>query len=320
MVCPAKGCDKDRFIHQTYQGGYDVSMPDLPEASASPSPPAPSKARRLLKRTLIYLFVIYILWLVIAFTIQRSILFPSGLVGGAAGAPGVSAPPGVEVLTLDIPGGQVEAWFIPGEGVSADSPGPLVVFAHGNAELIDHWPDGLRGYKQLGISVLLPEFRSYGRSDGEPSQQALKQDYIQFYDLVAAKPEVDPARVILHGRSIGGAVVAQLATERPSAAMIQQSSPASIKRMARRFLAPGLLVKDPFDSVKVIESYPSPVLVMHGSKDMTIPPSHANLLAQASTHPNTKLILYGVDHNTLPPAGPYWDHIEQFLEDAHVLP
>ncbi len=293
-----------------------LAMSDRPDTAVNPSPPAPSKARRLLKRTLIYLVVIYLLWLAIAFAIQRSILFPSSLAGDVSAA---TAPDGVEVIRLEIEAGRVEAWYIPGEGVSAESTGPLVIFAHGNAELIDQWPNSLRGYTRLGISVLLPEFRSYGRSDGEPSQEALKQDYTRFYDLITARPEVDPARVILHGRSIGGAVIAQLATVRPSNCMVLQSSPASIRLMARRFLAPGALVRDPYDSVSVIQSYPSPVLVMHGTQDQTIPPSHANLLAEASTHPDTRLIFYEVDHNTLPPSGPYWADIEQFLKDAGVL-
>lgn len=291
-------------------------MSESPDTVANPVHPPPARPRRLLKRALIYLLVIYLIWLIIAFTIQRSILFPSSLAGDVSAA---SAPPGVEVIHLEIDGGQVEAWFIPGEGVSPESPGPLVIFAHGNAELIDQWPTNLRGYTTRGISVLLPEFRSYGRSDGAPSQEALKQDYIAFYDRVTTRLEVDPSRVVLHGRSIGGAVVAQLADQRPSAAMIQQSSPASIRLMARRFLAPGFLVKDPYDSVKVIQSYPSPVLVMHGTNDGTVPPSHANLLADASTHTHSRLIFYEVDHNTLPPTGPYWDEIEGFLKDAGVL-
>lgn len=291
-------------------------MPDPSDAVPEKTKPTPGGPRRLLRRTLIYLVVIYLLWLLMAFTLQRSILFPSSLAGDVRGA---SAPPGVEVLHLDIEGGRVEAWFVPGEGVSPEAPGPLVVFAHGNAELIDQWPTGLRGYQQRGISVLLPEFRGYGRSDGDPSQDALKQDYAAYYDLVTARPEVDASRVVLHGRSIGGAVIAQLATQRPSRAMIQQSSPASIRLMARRFLAPGFLVRDPYDSVAVVRDYPAPVLVMHGKDDGTVPPSHARRLAEASTHPGSRLIFYDVDHNTLPPSGPYWDEIERFLKDAGVL-
>ncbi len=281
-----------------------------------PDPPIPSRTRRLIKRTMIYLIAIYLIWLMIGCSIQRSILFPRSLAGGSAS---VTPPQGIEVLHIDSDQGQVEAWFIPGDAVTAESPGPVVIFAHGNAELIDHWPDALRHYKRLGISVLLPEFRGYGRSAGEPSQHAIAQDFAQFYDQIIQRPDVDPARIILHGRSIGGGVAAQLADDRPSAAMILQSSPSSIKRLAARLLLPWFLVRDPFDSVRVLKDYKQPVLVMHGSADKTIPPSHATRLAKATSNPISRLIFYDVDHNTLPPGEPYWKDIEQFLIDADVL-
>jgi len=265
---------------------------------------------------MIYLFVIYLAWLLIGCSIQRSILFPRSMVGD----PG-PVPPRDEVVVLyvDSPQGRVEGWFIPGDGVSAEVPGPVVIFAHGNGELIDYWPDGLRGYTHLGVSVLLPEFRGYGRSAGDPSQRAIGEDFARFYDRAIAMPVVDPARVVLHGRSIGGGVAAQLAADRPSAVMILQSSPSSIKRMAARFLVPGFLVRDPFDSVRVVRDYPHPVLVMHGQADKIVPPSHATRLANAASNPVSRLIFYDVDHNTLPPAGAYWSDIELFLKDAGVL-
>lgn len=277
---------------------------------------APAGARRLLKRTMIYLLAIYLAWLLIGCSVQRSVLFPRSMAGGLGP---VMIPKGVEVLYIDSAQGRVEAWFIPGEGVSADAPGPVVIFAHGNAELIDHWPDGLHGYTRLGVSVLLPEFRGYGRSAGDPSQRAIGEDYARFYDMVIQRPQVDPSRVVLHGRSVGGGVAAQLAADRPSAALILQSSPSSIKRIAARFLVPWFLVRDPFDAVRVVKDYEHPVLVMHGSVDTIIPPSHAKRLANATTNPDSRLIFYDVDHNTPPPQRPYWRDIEQFLKDAGVL-
>lgn len=263
---------------------------------------------------MIYLLVIYLGWLLVGFFIQRSILFPRSLAGGAGGMSDDT-----EVLYVESPAGPVEAWFIPGKDVSAEHPGPVVIFAHGNAELIDHWPDELRGYTRLGISVLLPEFRGYGRSAGEPSQRAIAEDYTRFYDTVIQCPEVDPLRIILHGRSIGGGVAAQLAADRPSAVLILQSAPASIKRMAARFLFPWFLVRDPFDSVHVVKNYPGPVLVMHGKTDNIVPPGHADRLANASTHAGSRQIWYDVDHNTLPPAHAYWDDIEDLLKDTGIL-
>ena len=270
---------------------------------------------------MIYLVVIYLAWLWVGFFIQRRILFPRYMVQAppVASMVGMVMTYGIDVLTVDSPQGPVEGWFMPGIGVSAESPGPVVIFAHGNGELIDHWPYELDAYTNMGVSVLLPEYRGYERSAGDPSQKAIAQDYAAFYDLIIQRPDVDAARVVLHGRSIGGGVAAQLADDRPSAAMILQSSPSSIRRIAARFLVPWFLVRDPFNSVPVVRDYPYPVLVMHGSQDHIIPPSHATRLANAATHPESRLILYDTDHNTIPPSDTYWDDIEQFLKDADVL-
>ena len=76
-------------------------------------------------------------------------------------------------IWLDTEEGRVEAWLIPGDDVSAERPGPAVVFTHGNAELIDYWPAALAGYQKLGATLLLPEYRGYGRSAGSPSQEKI---------------------------------------------------------------------------------------------------------------------------------------------------
>jgi alpha-beta hydrolase superfamily lysophospholipase len=275
-----------------------------------------AKGRLPAKRIMIYVVTIYLLWLAAGYTIQRSVLFPRSLVDVPKNFPETR---GVERLTIDSPQGVVEACFIPGRGVHADAPGPLVIFAHGNGELIDHWPDFLAVYNDMGISVLLPEYRGYGRSAGNPSQKAIAEDFAAFYDLVTARPEIDADRVILHGRSIGGGIVAQLAEDRPSAAMILQSSPASVRRIAARFLLPWFLVRDPFNSVPVVRAYDNPVLVMHGRYDRIVSPRHGQRLADAADHPVSRLLLYDTDHNTVPPSASYWNDIEAFLEDAGVL-
>ena len=268
----------------------------------------------LLKRLMIYLLLIYCCWLLIGCAIQRAILFPRSMAGGQT-----DRPADAQLLTRPIDGGNVEAWFIPGDNVSAQNPGGLVIFAHGNGELIDHWPDMLEPYRYMGFSILLPEFRGYGRSAGKPSQKDIADDYRYFYDQAIQRPEVDPDRIILHGRSLGGGVISQLAKDRPSAVLILQSSPASIKRMAGRFLVPPFLVLDPFDTESVVEQYQHPILIMHGKADNVIPPSHAQRLADVATNPKSRLLYYESDHNTVPPSATYWQDIEQFLKDADVF-
>lgn len=226
---------------------------------------------------------------------------------------------GLVRLTVTTGQGEVEAWLLPGRGVSPGHPGPAVIFAHGNAELIDLWPREMERYRRMGISVLLPEYRGYGRSAGSPSQEAITADFERFYDQLVARPEVDRRRVVFHGRSLGGGAVCALAARRPPAAMVLQSTFTSMRRMARRYLVPGFLVRDPYDNLEVVGALGCPVLIVHGRRDRLIPFEHGVELSRAAAR--ATLVDYPeADHNDCPPDwSRFWDEVERFLRQAGIL-
>ena len=264
--------------------------------------------RRLLLSLLLLLTVMMLM-----FSLQRLFLFPRHATEPLPDAG--SDVPGLVRLDLE---GPVEGWLLPGDGVSAARPGPAVIFAHGNAELIDYWTEVMARYRRLGVSVLLPEYRGYGRSAGSPSQGAITEDFIRFHDRLAARPEVDARRIVFHGRSLGGGAVCALASHRRPAALILQSTFTSVRRMARRFLMPGVLVRDPFDNLAVVRELGCPLLIVHGTRDRLIPFSQAEELRDAA--PGARLVSYPADHNTTPPDWDhFWGEVERFLRDSKVL-
>jgi fermentation-respiration switch protein FrsA (DUF1100 family) len=247
---------------------------------------------------------------------QRAILFPRQYTtpDPRAGAD----VPGLEKIWIPSAAGPVEGWLLAGQGVDPNHPGPLVLFAHGNAELIEYWPGPLSEYRRMGVSVFLPEFRGYGRSAGSPSQQAITEDFLAFYDQIARRPEVDPKRIVFHGRSMGGGAVCALAALRPPRALILQSTFASIKDLARKFMLPGFLVADPFDNQAVLRQLAAPILILHGRQDDLIPFDHAERLHAAA--PGSQFIAYDCGHNDCPPdEGVYWNDIRGFLREAGVI-
>ncbi|MEQ8278048.1 MAG: alpha/beta hydrolase [Deltaproteobacteria bacterium] len=263
---------------------------------------------RTAQRLLIGAAVCYVLYGAVLTYLQRSIIFPRHVVQvPAEGGRGVEG----ETWWLDTPEGRVEAWFLVGEGRTADAPGPAVIFAHGNGEAIDFWQLPLARYRTLGVSVLLAEFRGYGRSAGEPSQESITSDYIAFYDRLVARPEVDAAKIVFHGRSLGGGVVGSLAAHRPCAAMILESTFLSIRSFAQQFLLPGFLVADPFDTEAVVRELQSPVLVLHGRRDTVVPYHHGETLSRVAK--DAKLVTYDCGHNDMPSDDTYWDPVEAFV-------
>jgi hypothetical protein len=258
-----------------------------------------------------FLALLYFLWLVTLYVLQGRLIFP----GTHMRTPGdsLARPENAEPLWLDAPRGtRTEAWFIPGVGRSAESPGALVVFAHGNAELIDDLPWSLSHYTQQGISLLLIEYRGYGRSTGSPGQQAIVADYVAMLDRVVARGAVDPARLIFHGRSVGGGVIAQLAAQRRPGVLILESTFTSLSSMATRYLALPFLLRHPFHTDRVIGALGVPILIMHGSRDRTIPVCNGRKLHALA--PQSQYVEFEAGHNDFPPdLDVYWETIDGFL-------
>ena len=70
---------------------------------------------------------------------------------------------GLEKFWLDTDSGRVEAWFVPPVGSLSGKPRPVVIFGHGNGELIDFWPAELQKFTRLGVALMLVEYPGYGR-------------------------------------------------------------------------------------------------------------------------------------------------------------
>lgn len=220
---------------------------------------------------------------------------------------------GLEKVWLDTASGKVETWFLPAAPSRNAGPAPAVIFAHGNAELIDFWPEELKKFTHFGIGVMLVEYPGYGRSEGTPSQRSIGEAFVAAYDHLVQRADVDDSRIILIGRSIGGGAACALAARRPSAALILMSTFTSARSFASRYLAPGFLMRDPFDNLSVVESYPNPVLIIHGKYDELIPYRHGVSLYKAAKQ--GKMITYDSGHNDCPPNwNTFWQDIESYFQ------
>lgn len=287
--------------------------------SETASVPTPRLARtRRWLRALACVTLLYVTGCAVLYFYQDHMVFPTDM---APEPLRQVADPGIVPLRLDLAGGgQVEAWFVPAPGITPEQAGPLVVFCHGNAELIDYQDEIVRGYHALGCSVMMPEYRGYGRSAGTPSQKAIRDDSVRFYDQVITRPEVDTTRIVFHGRSLGGGVAADLAAQRRPAALILESTFTSVAAMAHRYGVPSFLAKHPFRTDRVILHLDAPVLIFHGTRDDIIPVKHGRRLH--AIRPDAVYIEYDCAHNDFPGRGnrdAYWAEIARFLGQAGIL-
>jgi len=253
--------------------------------------------------------------------VQRQIIFPRSHIPYSSGAE--KADPGIEKIWLTTHSGNFETWFMPPLNTNLSKralakPAPAVIFGHGNAELIDFCPEELKVFTRIGIGVLLIEYPGYGRSEGSPSQKNISYAFDAGYNYLVSRKDVDPSRIILFGRSVGGGAVCSLASNKPSSALILQSTFTSVSAFASRFLAPCFLVRDPFNNLSVIRTYTGPVLIIHGKNDDIIPFSHGKTLYENCL--KGKLIVYDCSHNDCPPDYLIFQKdIETFLTDVGII-
>jgi pimeloyl-ACP methyl ester carboxylesterase len=265
-----------------------------------------STSLRLCLLLLLVGVVCYGCYLTFFYLLQRSLLFPRHLLPVRAGpTPHV---PGLEQHWLTTSQGRVEAWYLPPSDRASTGKAPLII-GHGNAERIDDWLAAVTGLRRMGVGVLLVEYPGYGRSQGSPTQASITETFVAAYDAILDHPQVDPTKIILFGRSVGGGVVAALSAQRPSAALILLSTFTDVRSFARRYGLPRWAVRDPFDTLAVVRAYRQPVLILHGQHDRTIPYAHAVALQQAARQ--GELVPLACDHNDCVTD---WDHFWQALQ------
>ena len=257
---------------------------------------------------------VYVGWATLLFIMQRSMMFP----GENLVLPTLAAsqlPGGVQSIQLPFSDGFAEAWFVPAQ---VTQPSSAVLFAHGNAELIGNALQDARSLAQLGMSVLLVEYPGYGRSDGFPSRKSIGEVFLASYDWLAARPDVDEDRIVGFGRSLGSGAITDLTQHRPLRALVLQSPFISAAHFARRYLLPGLLVRDRFNNLSALSRFPGPVLLIHGTRDRIIPHTHSERLVRASEQ--AELVSLDCGHNDCPPNwAEYISSIRDFLIRSDVI-
>ena len=274
-------------------------------------------ATHIMLKIVLWFLVLYAGYCLLLFLAQRHMLFPRSMMPPVSGEERQKNP-SLETLWIQTSFGKIEAWYIPPARRSDNQPVPLVIFAHGNAETIDFCAQEMSQFSLWGIGTLLVEFPGYGRSEGKPSQASITEAFINAYDLMALRKDIDASKIILYGRSMGGGAICSLSKHRPAAALILMSTFTSVRSFSSRYLVPAFLVRDPFDNIDAVRTFPGPVLIIHGKHDEIIPINHGKSLYQVS--PNARFLSYACGHNDCPPDWPrFWEDVKGFLMDAGLI-
>ncbi|NLL37302.1 MAG: alpha/beta hydrolase [Fretibacterium sp.] len=201
-----------------------------------------------------------------------------------------------EDVTLTTSDGlNLHGWYLP-----VSTPRATLLFCHGNGGNIGDRLESLRIFHQLGVSILIFDYRGYGKSDGKPTPEGTALDAEAAWNWLLEEKNVLPNDIIVFGRSLGGAVALELMRhKKPRVAILESTfaSPFGVLRID--FLVPflRLVIGDVWNSKEAAQSLRTPVLCLHSPDDDIVPYREGVRLYEALAGEKEFIELQG-DHNT----------------------
>jgi fermentation-respiration switch protein FrsA (DUF1100 family) len=191
-------------------------------------------------------------------------------------------------------GARMHGWYFPVPGSRQ-----VVMLCHGNAGNISHRIETAEFLTSLGVNAFLFDYRGYGRSDGSATEQNTYADARAVYEWLRSEKNFSPQAIFIFGRSLGGAVAVELATQVNCGGLIVESSFTSAAALGKRmfpYMPIDLLLRIRYDSLARINSINCPLLVTHSPQDEVIPFEMGKALFDAANEPKQFVSLAG-GHN-----------------------
>jgi len=214
-----------------------------------------------------------------------------------------------EIVKIDVGDGELISGVFIGDPNSEF----VLLYSHGNAEDIGHVRGILEDLAARGFGVFAYDYRGYGTSGGKASEKNVYRDAEAAYDYLVGKMGIPAGRIILMGRSVGGAVAIELARRREVGGVILESAFTSAIRVITKL---PIFFWDRFVNIRKIGKVGCPVLVIHGQADEIVNISHGRRLFAKAKEPKECLWVAGAGHNDVMSevAGEeYWDAIARFI-------
>ena len=278
------------------------------------------RSLRIVRTLTIVLAAVILVSLVVRYMLildRMMIYFPQRVIEATPDSVGLEYE---DVYLTASDGTRIHGWHIPGHS------GVTLLWFHGNAGNISHRLDNiLMLHQHLGVGVFIIDYRGYGLSEGRPSEKGIYMDAEAALDYLKTDLGLDLEReVVLMGRSLGVGVAVEMATRHRVRGVILESGFTSIREMAESSGSPLpipivlTLFEARYDSISKIGRVESPVMVLHGDRDDTVPYWMAEKLYTAANEPKTLYPIRGASHNDTVYVGGegYFEVLKDFIEGS----
>jgi fermentation-respiration switch protein FrsA (DUF1100 family) len=189
---------------------------------------------------------------------------------------------------------KLHGWWVP-----AGEPRGTVLMMHGNAGNISHRLGYLAMFNRLGYSVLLFDYRGYGKSGGNPDEEGTYRDAEAAWQHLTEARKLAARDIVIVGESLGGGIATWLAVKYPPRAVVLASTFTSVPDLGAQiypWLPVRLLARVRYDNLGRVGNIDAPIMIAHSRDDDIIPFSHGEGLFAAAHEPKQMLVLAG-GHN-----------------------
>jgi fermentation-respiration switch protein FrsA (DUF1100 family) len=197
----------------------------------------------------------------------------------------------VSIETTD--GVILHGWFIAGRSSR------VLLFFHGNAGNISHRLDSIRQFRNLGLSVLIIDYRGYGQSGGKTTERGIYHDADAAWRYLTEERGIVASDIVIFGRSLGASAASRLAARHQPLALIVESSFTSVPDIAQElypWLPARWLSRLSHATRDYVRDVRCPILVVHSRDDEIIPFHHGEAIFASANEPRTLLAIRGT-HN-----------------------
>ncbi len=236
----------------------------------------------------------YILFIAVLYLLQGRMLYLPNMPGRALDITPIDVGMDYQNVSIETTDGvTLHGWFI--EGQSSQ----VLLFFHGNAGNISHRLESIRQFRDLGLSVLIIDYRGYGQSGGKTTEDGIYRDADAAWRYLTEDRGIAPSDILIFGRSLGASVASWLASQQQPLALIVESSFTSVPDVAQElypWLPARWLSRFSHATRDYIREVRCPLLVIHSRDDEIIPFHHGEAIFAAANEPRTFLKLRGT-HN-----------------------
>ncbi len=240
------------------------------------------RARRLLLRGVLAYGVL----------IGAMMLLEVRLIYHPSGVSNWSAPPDPrikDVFVTAATGETIHGWFLPHDGAKS-----VFFYSHGNAGNLSHRGfDAVVWAHELNASVLMYDYPGFGKSTGSPSEAGCYAAADAMWDWIIRDAKVPAEKIILFGKSLGGAMAIDLASKHEHRALVLARSFIDLPEAGADrywFVPVRWLARSKFPNLTKLPNCRRPTFIYHGELDTVVTVRHALALFAAASEPKELLI------------------------------